>query len=127
MTSTTLSLSDLSQLTADYLRQEVEVRISNVTRNLQRAEEGTFDLVESGRSLVGTPGMLMYVASTRPVGPLNCVVKLHGCPAGATFSRGNVKVIDCDGFHPPCEVGPDAAHGGPTHVSTSPVATEPEP
>lgn len=44
MTSTTLSLSDLSQLTADYLRQEVEVRISNVTRNLQRAEEGTFDL-----------------------------------------------------------------------------------
>jgi hypothetical protein len=44
MTTSTLSLSDLSQLTGDYLRQEVEVRISNVTRNLQRLEEGSFDL-----------------------------------------------------------------------------------
>lgn len=44
MTTSTITLSDLSQLTSDYLRQEVEVRISGVTRNLERLEEGTFDI-----------------------------------------------------------------------------------
>ena len=44
MTTSTITLSDLSQLTRDYLRQEVEVRISGVTRNLERLEEGTFDV-----------------------------------------------------------------------------------
>ncbi len=34
MTTTTISLADLSGATADYLRTEVEVRIGDVTRNL---------------------------------------------------------------------------------------------
>jgi hypothetical protein len=42
MTTSTLSLSDLSQLTGDYLRQEVGVRIGVITGNVQKGEEGTF-------------------------------------------------------------------------------------
>ncbi len=42
MTTTTISLADLSGSTAEYLRTEVEVRISDVTRNLGRGDDGTF-------------------------------------------------------------------------------------
>jgi len=42
MTTTTISLADLSGATAEYLRTEVEVRINQVTRNLERGDEGTF-------------------------------------------------------------------------------------
>ena len=42
MTTTTISLADLSGATADYLRSEVEVRITDVTRNLGRGDDGTF-------------------------------------------------------------------------------------
>jgi hypothetical protein len=44
MTTSTISLSDLAGVTAEYLRTEVEVRISNVTRNVERLEEGSFDV-----------------------------------------------------------------------------------
>ena len=42
MTTATISLTDLSGATADYLRTEVEVRIGDVTRNLGRGDDGTF-------------------------------------------------------------------------------------
>ena len=42
MTTTTISLADLSGSTAEYLRNEVEVRITDVTRNLGRGDDGTF-------------------------------------------------------------------------------------
>ncbi len=42
MTTSTISLVDLSGATADYLRTEVEVRINEVTRNLERGDDGTF-------------------------------------------------------------------------------------
>jgi hypothetical protein len=42
MTTTTISLADLSGSTAEYLRTEVEVRITDVTRNLGRGDDGTF-------------------------------------------------------------------------------------
>ena len=42
MTTTTISLGDLSGSTAEYLRNEVEVRITDVTRNLGRGDDGTF-------------------------------------------------------------------------------------
>ena len=42
MTTSTITLSDLSQLTSDYLRREVEVGIGLITTNVQKNEEGTF-------------------------------------------------------------------------------------
>lgn len=42
MTTTTISLADLNQLTGDYLRNEVEVWIGVITENVQKNEEGTF-------------------------------------------------------------------------------------
>ncbi|QIG38945.1 hypothetical protein G5T42_05120 [Microbacterium sp. 4R-513] len=91
-----------------------------------RSENGPVAASVADRVGPGVPGMLMYVTSTRPVGPLNCVVKLHGCPGGATLARGKVIVTFLVGFHPPCEVSPVAAHGGPCHVRTSPVVVLPD-
>ena len=64
MTTTTISLADLSGATADYLRSEVEVRITDVTRNLGRGDDGTFTvrLVNADR-----PG-----ASDSPTSPSTC-------------------------------------------------------
>lgn len=42
MTTTAISLTDLNQLTGDYLRQDVEVQIGVITGNVQKDEEGTF-------------------------------------------------------------------------------------
>jgi hypothetical protein len=42
MTTTTISLADLSQATADYLRTEVLVEIGRITTNVETDEEGTF-------------------------------------------------------------------------------------
>jgi len=42
MSTTTISLADLSEATAAYLREEVTVAIGRVTSNVEADEEGTF-------------------------------------------------------------------------------------
>lgn len=42
MTTSTITLSDLTELTSDYLETEVEVRVTDVTRNLNPGADGTY-------------------------------------------------------------------------------------
>lgn len=42
MTTSTSTLSDLTELTSHYLQTEVEVRVADVTRNLNPRAEGTY-------------------------------------------------------------------------------------